>query len=183
MRSLKQLTALLLAVGFGTAFAQSTDYSSWSRFQSGGHPDYVDNNSLDIHAAWCVWHEGVPLYRDTLTIDRFRQACVAEQSHNSGAAAMVNAASNNELYAAIDRMQRYFGQPANGGYKMLHYHLSWVLNHEGRRGDVLRLLDNRDFAGIRAIYESEQDHNPHVHYLIHAADNSTLQSMIDSMRQ
>ena len=155
----------------------------WQRFDSGGHPDYVDENSLDIHVAWCVWHEGVPLYRDALAIDAFRRMCVSEQAHNGTAANMINNASNNELYAVIESMNLYFHRPENGGYKMAYKHLNWVLDHEGKRADVLKLLDAGSFAEIRGIYETAQDHDPyHVHHLIQAIDDTTLRTMINSMR-
>jgi hypothetical protein len=154
----------------------------WSRFDAGGHPDYLAESSLDIHVTWCIWHEGVPYYRDSLAIDAFRRMCVSKQDHNGSAASMINAASNDELRAVLDTMYAYFHQTENGGYKMAHKHLSWVLDHEGRRSEVLGLLDNREFAKIRAIYESEQEHNPHVHHLVQAIDDSTLQKLIDTMR-
>ncbi len=182
MQSFRLIAVLLCLFAVSSAAAQATDYTSWARFQAGLHPDYVSDDSLDIHMAWCVWHEGVPIYRDSLPIDGFRRACMAMQSHNSTARRIVEHASNNELYAAIERMQNYFGNPNNGGYKMLEYHLTWVLNHEGRRDDVLRLLDAGDFPGIRSVYESEQEHNPHVHHLIQAADNATISRLVNSMR-
>ena len=154
----------------------------FSRFDAGGHPDYVADNSLDIHVAWCVWHEGVPLYRDALAIDDFRRQCVSKEHKNGAAANMINNASNDDLYKVLDDMNLYFNKPQNGGYKMVHKHLQWVLHHEGRRADVLKALDAGDFRQIRGIYTETQRKNPHVHHLIQAVDDAALKSLVDSMK-
>lgn len=182
MRAVRIASMLMILLFMGTAGAQTPNYLSWSRFQAGQHPDYVSPDSLDIHVAWCVWHEGVPLYQDGLPIDAFRQACMAKQEHNGVARGMVELASNNELNAALDRMHTYFSNPENGGYQMLNFHLSWVLHHKKRRAEVLNFLDKGDIRSIRAIYMGEQGHHPHVHFLIQAADDATVTRLLNDMK-
>ena len=169
---------------YGRPRATPGDLKYWHRFDTGGHPDYATNDSLDLHVICCVWHEGLPLFRNhtAMKTDAFRQACVDYQRKNSAARARIARATNNELKAVLQTFNAYFSDPQNGGYQMLFKHLVWVLHHEEMRQRVLELLDESNFDEIRSIYRSAQEHNPHVHYLIEAATNSTIENLVNDMK-
>lgn len=168
----------------GRPRATPDDFKNWHRFDMGGHPDYVTYDSLDIHVIWCIWHEGLPYYRDgsAMKIDALRESCVTYQWKNGAAKSMIENATNNELRAVLQSMKVYFDTPVNGGYQMLCKHLGWVLIHEGQRRRVLELLDQSAFGEIRSIYRHEQEHNPHVAHLIEAASDAAIRNLLDDMR-
>lgn len=163
--------------------ATDAQFAEWSRFDSGGPPDYVSIGSLDDHASWCVWHEGFPLFRNPDQIDDFRRGCGEMQRHNSSARDTILNATNNELMEVIARVRKYFHVPRNGGYKMADKHLKWVVGHEGKRAELLALLDAGEFERIRRIYQRAQDHDPHhVTNLLEALDDATIKELLDDMR-
>lgn len=159
------------------------DYTSWSKFQGGSHPDYIAPDSLDMHVAWCVWHEGDALPENSTihTIGDFRSRCASSQDHNNPAKELIMRTTNVDLYNVLNGMSQYFDVPANGGYQMLFFHLHWVCHHEGKRLEMLQLLDARNFDRIRMTYQGAQQHNKHVRHLVQAAKNATLEHMLDRM--
>lgn len=169
---------------YGVPQATPNDLTRWHRFDTGGHPDYVADNSLSMHVIWCIWHEGLPYYRHSplMTINEFRKTCIAYQPHNAAARTMINDATNSEIAGVLRSMVDYFGQQQNGGYQMLYKHLAWVLHHEGMRKQVLSLLDQGNFNEIRSIYTQKQAHNAHVHHLIDAASDQTIRSLVNDMK-
>lgn len=180
MRLLTQLVVVGLVLFAGSTAA--ADLTNWSRFARGEHPDYLYEAGMpgvETDLVWCSWHEGI--LHQGLSPNEFRNKCISVQS--SGAAkARVSKASNNEISKYLATMDRYFGIPSNGGYKMLSVHLGWVLDHEHRRDEILKLLDQGNYAKIRDIYREEQAHHAHVEYLVYAASDATLRDMINEMK-
>jgi hypothetical protein len=170
----------LLGIAFASVDARSADLASWSAFDSGLHPDYLSKvPSAEANIVWCAWHEG--LQHQIMPVNAFRQTCEGMQKASSNKQLVINA-SNDDISAYLRTMDAYFNDPANGGYKMVFKHLNWVLHHEGRRGEILELLDQGNFTKIRSIYHAEQTHHAHVEFLVYAVSDSGLRSMIDQMR-
>ncbi|MEO8531044.1 MAG: hypothetical protein ABI459_07460, partial [Deltaproteobacteria bacterium] len=139
----------------------------------------MPTNLLEIHFGWTVVHEGVRLYPDGINsgyrpIDDIRAQAVAAQNKHAENRHIIEVASNNELLSIFPLVTgRAYSE------LMLPMHFQWVAGHEGERGNFLTLSSKGDFASIRGIYHTKQDHNRDARNLLAAVSDRHIQELVN----
>lgn len=136
---------------------------------------------LYVHASWCIWHEGVPLYdggfpgamRD---IHQLRTDCVNKQHHHTYARDLIESATNVELHRVFSNIQ-----PRIDVEHHLGVHFRWVAYHEAQRRYFLDALSKRDFTEIRKIYYNHQSHNGDTKFLLQCVNNAYIENMLNNL--
>ena len=141
----------------------------------------VDMQALYDHVSWCVWHEGLRLYDDSnpgnlKDVNSIRKGCVNLQQHNDYAKNLINSASNNELSQVMGSIQLGVEHE-----HQLSEHFRWVAFHEAKRAEILNLLAEGNFSGIRSLYYNHQNHNSNAKHLLSCVSNAYLTDMIDDL--
>jgi len=89
---------------------------------------------------------------------------------------LVRAASNELLVQYVNqtraRVYSEFQLVAN---------FQWVAYHEGQRDEFRRLLSQRSFNGIRAVYSDRQQHNPNARSLLAAVPNADIEVIANAL--
>jgi len=177
-----------LGAGFVLALGLATnampDLHGWSRFERGGHPDFLPENSGAMDLAWCSWHEGESMFDGNRprTDEMLTASCVVNfQGKSRTARARIHAMSPEQIAIAWESTRNYFNQPGNGGYEMVKKNVGWVIYHEGRADNIFDAVQKEQLGRVRSIYVGEQKHNPHVTKLLSAVSDDTLLKILKEL--
>ncbi|MEC4891599.1 MAG: hypothetical protein SAL07_10950 [Oscillatoria sp. PMC 1051.18] len=132
---------------------------------SPGQPERINvSDTFYNNAAWCVWHEGVPLFRagsrELVPPAYFRTQCSIKQRHNQEVLEMLGNASDKYIQAFMERASRNLALERN-----FEGNLRWVAYHEGLLNPLRGNAQRGNANEIRRIYRARQGHNPDTRYL------------------
>lgn len=148
--------------------------TDWTRFESGGHPDYLPVNSLYIHMFWGVWHQGLGLYVGSHRISDvdFKYRSDKLQAYNKTAQRMIFGSPKEAIIRVMDAIDSYFSNPDHGGYQMVKTHLC----HTYKK--YLKGKPNMNSAAIRAGYLKNRKSDSHRKHLLSAISDNTMDRII-----
>jgi hypothetical protein len=141
------------------------------------------NPALVGHVTWSIYHEGCRVYsipsKQSPLIDHLRppselrQCVLRMQRRNPQAIEIIRAASDKDFREAVLLAAKAIP---------VQYHLkdnfAWVAVHQ-HQGDAFKRLDIAGlYEGIRAIYAAEQLSNPNARYLLAAARNAEIHTLV-----
>jgi len=141
----------------------------------------VDIKSLYKHVAWCVWHEGLRLYDDSVPgqmkdISLLRKSCLKLQQHHEAAGAIISAASDNDLTDVMRQIESRVDREHN-----LSGHVRWVAYHAARHAELQNLLSEGKYNEIRSLYYRHLNHNSNARYLLSCVSNGYLADLIKGL--
>ena len=138
------------------------------------HDAYVD-------FSWTIWHEGVRAFDDRdpgsiRDIEMVRLEAITKWVHDAEAQELIRAASAKQLlqYVHLTRARVY-------SEFQLSVNFQWVADRECLRAEFRRLLEQRNFAGIRDIYSGCQGHSLNARRLLAAVSNADVEVMVNDL--
>jgi hypothetical protein len=131
--------------------------------------------------SWTVWHEGVRAFDDEdpgaiREIEAIRRDAIEKQAHDPDALELIRTASHKQLlqYVHLTRARVYSEFQVGACF-------AWLAEQEGWREKLRQMLDQRDFAGIRKVYEWRQQQNPNARSLLAAISNGDIEVLVKGL--
>jgi hypothetical protein len=138
-----------------------------------------DRSELKQNVKWSIFHEGCRVYagNDQIgSITDIRNCIYQSQQHNQRALDLIGGANGGLLLQAVAESSADIP-----GEFQLRENFSWVMYHEGQKGQIRTMLGRGNFEGIRSLYHDKQNHNPNARNLLAAASNSYIRDLANSL--